>query len=72
MRLNHGRESHRILNMADSELSRTWGAFLESPVTFRALEADDFCHVCIQDQSFNNFGNETMKLSFNEAELIGL
>ena len=27
--------------------------------------------VCIQDQSFNNFENDKMKLSFNEAKLTG-
>ena len=30
------------------------------------------CRVCIQDQSFNNFENDTMKLSVNEAKLTGL
>ena len=28
--------------------------------------------VCIQDQSFTNFENDTMKLSVNEAKLTGL
>ena len=28
--------------------------------------------VCIQGQSFNNFENDTMKLSVNEARLTGL
>ena len=28
--------------------------------------------VCIQDQSLNNFENDTIKLSVNEAELTGL
>ena len=27
------------------------------------------CCVCIHDQSFNNFDNDTMKLSVNEAKL---
>ena len=30
------------------------------------------CRVFIQDQSFNNFENDTMKLSVNEAKLTGL
>ena len=28
--------------------------------------------VCVQDQSFNDFENDTMKLSVNEAALPGL
>ena len=28
--------------------------------------------VCIQDQIFNNFENDTMKVSVNEAKLTGL
>ena len=31
-----------------------------------------FCCFCIHDQSFNNFDNDTMKLSVNEAKLTGL
>ena len=30
------------------------------------------CCVCIQDQSFNNFENNTMKLTVNEEKLTGL
>ena len=30
------------------------------------------CRIYIQDQSFNNFDNDTMKLSVNEAKLTGL
>ena len=30
------------------------------------------CRVCIQDQSFNNFENNTMKLSVKESKLSGL
>ena len=29
------------------------------------------CYVCIQEQSFNNFENKTMKLSVNKAKLTG-
>ena len=50
-----------------------WGPFLESPGSFSGL-GKLFCvsRVCIQDQSFNNFENDTMKLSVNETELTGL
>jgi len=30
------------------------------------------CCIYIQEQSFNNFDNDTMKLSVNEAKLTGL
>ena len=30
------------------------------------------CRVCIQDLSFSNAENDTMKLSLNEAKLTGL
>ena len=30
------------------------------------------CPICIQDQSFNNFKNDTMKQSVNETKLTGL
>ena len=48
--------------------------FSKALVTFRAPESCNFCDfcVCIQDQSFNNFENITMKLSVNEAKLTGL
>ena len=52
----------------------TWGPFLEGPVTFRTRKVvlSLFC-VCIQGQSFNNFENDTIKLSrVNEVELTGL
>ena len=42
------------------------------PVTPRARKAVYVCRVCIQDQSFNNCENDTMKLSVNEAKLTGL
>ena len=47
--------------------------FLRVLVTFQAREAQfyDFC-VCIQDLSFNDFENITMKQSVNEAKLTGL
>ena len=46
--------------------------FSKVPVTFRARKAVCVCCVCIQDQSFNNFENNTMKLSVNEVKLTGL
>ena len=45
------------------------GPFLESPGNFSGAES---CLVFfIQDQSFNNFENDTMKLLMNEAKLTG-
>ena len=40
--------------------NRIWGPLLESPDNFSG-------RVCIQDQSFNDFENDRMKLSVNEA-----
>ena len=46
--------------------------YLESPDNFSGPGKLFFvCRVCIQDQSFNNFENGTMKLSLNEAKLTG-
>ena len=45
--------------------------FSKVPITFGARKLFCVCGVCIQDQSFNNFENRTMKLSVNEAILIG-
>ena len=48
------------------------GPYLESPGNFSGDGKLFFvCRVCIQDQSFNNFENGTMKLSLNEAKLTG-
>ena len=44
--------------------------FLEGPVRCSGLIF--VRRICIQDQSFNNFYNDTMKLSVNEAKLTGL
>ena len=51
-----------------------WGRFLESPAVLRFGPEKLFyiCLVGIQYQSFNNFENDTMKLSVNEAKLSGL
>ena len=48
------------------------GLFLESPGNFSGRESYLRCCVFIQDQSFNNFDNHTMKLSLNEAKLTVL
>ena len=49
------------------------GLFLESSGNFSG-PGKLFCvsPVCIQDESFNNFDNDAIKLSVNEAELTGL
>ena len=46
--------------------------FSKVPIPFRARKAVYVCRVCIQDQSFINFENDTMKLSFSEAKLTDL
>ena len=52
---------------------RVWGQFLESPANFSGSESCFlFGCVCVQDQSFNNFENNTMQLLVNEAKLTGL
>ena len=50
-----------------------WGLFLESFEQYFFGPAKLFCVccVCIQEQSFNNFENKTMKLSVNKAKLTG-
>ena len=45
----------------------TWDKFLERPRKLFYV-----CRVCIQDLSFSNAENDTMKLSLNEAKLTGL
>ena len=45
----------------------TWDKFLERPRRLFYV-----CRVCIQDLSFSNSENDTMKLSLNEAKLTGL
>ena len=51
---------------------RSGDCFSKVSVTFRAGKLFFVCCVCIQDQSFNNFENNTIKLSVNEAKLTGL
>ena len=51
------------------------GPFIERPGNFSGAESGFFFfvwRVCIQDQSFNNFENDTMKLSDNGAKLNDL
>ena len=38
-------------------------------VAFRAQKAVYICHIYNQDRSFNNFENDAMKLSVNEAKI---
>ena len=44
------------------------GCFSKVLVAFRAQKAVYICHIYIQDRSFNNFENDTMRLSVNEAK----
>ena len=44
----------------------------KSQYLFRLEKLFYVCHVCTQDQSFNNFENDTMKFWVNEANLTGL
>ena len=46
--------------------------FSKVPVTFQARKAVLCCSLFIQDQSFNNFENNTTKLLVNDAKLTGL
>ena len=48
-------------------VSETGDKFLERPRKLFYV-----CRVCIQDLSFGNAENDTMKLSLNEAKLTGL
>ena len=41
-------------------------------VTFRARKVVFVCLVCIQDQGIDDFKNDHMKLSIDEAKLTGL
>ena len=49
-----------------------WGPFLESLDNFSGPKSAFVFTVFAWDQSFNNFENDTMKLSVNEAKLTGL
>ena len=51
---------------------RSGDCFSKVSVTFRAGKLFFVCCVCIQDESFNYFENNTIKLSVNEAKLTGL
>ena len=50
------------------EWEKTWDPFLQSPGNFSSPEN---WFVFIQDQSFNNFKNDKMKLSVIEGKLAG-
>ena len=64
--------------ISDNKLSFTTPVFRPSAhfskvaVTFRARKAALCFPDCIQDQTFNNFENDKMELSDNEAKLTGL
>ena len=53
-------------------LQQIRGPFLESVGTFSGAEAVLCCSVFIQDESFNNFENNAMKLLLNDAKSTGL
>ena len=53
-------------------LQQIKGSFLESPGTFSGAEAVLCCSVFIQDESFNNFEKNAMKLLLNDAKSTGL
>ena len=44
--------------------------FSNVPITFQVRKA--VFRVCFQDQSFNNFENDVIKLTVNEAEMTGM
>ena len=54
-------------NSSLSKREGNWTPFLK-----RRRKVFYVCRVCIQDSSFNNSDNDTMKLSVNEAKLTGL
>ena len=45
--------------------TESWGFFLEIPVAFRARKAMPYF---VQDQSFNSFDNDAIKISVNDAK----
>ena len=45
--------------------TESWGFFLEIPVAFRARKAMPYF---VQDQSFNNFDNDAIKISVKDAK----
>ena len=50
----------------------SWGPFLKSIGNFSGPESCFVCLVCIQDQGIDDFKNDHMKLSIDEAKLTGL
>ena len=51
---------------------RAGACFSKVPVANRPGKLFCVCCIYIQDHTFNNFDNNTMKLSVNEAKLTGL
>ena len=65
----HSDDVHAVGGLIDFS---TRGPLLESPDNFSGPNSCFmFCRVCIQDESFNNFDNNEVKLSVNEAKLPG-
>ena len=62
-----------LVERCAAEAFKPW-PFLESPDSFSDPKIERFYvyRVCIQDQSFNNFENDSMELSVKEAKLTGL
>ena len=50
----------------------SWGPFFKSIANFSGPESCFGCLVCIQDQGIDDFKNDHMKLSIDEAKLTGL
>ena len=65
----HSADVHAVGGLSDFT---TWGPLLQSPDNFSGPKSCFmFCRVCIQDESFNNFDNNEVKLSVNQAKLAG-
>ena len=65
----HSDDVHALGGLSDFT---TRGQLLESPDNFSGPKSCFmFCRVCIQDESLNNFDNNKVKLSVNEAKMAG-
>ena len=60
------------LNSESGMYSPSGARFSKVLIVFRARKAFYVYRLCSQDQSFNNFENDTMKVLVNEALLTGL
>ena len=60
------------LGLACLRITRSWRPFRESADNVLGPKNYFVCCVCIHDESFNNFDNDTMKLWVNEEKLTGL